>query len=463
MNDATPPVIKATSSSPGVIIVWAPVPLAVEYSICRETPPSTTCVDLTPTRIPSGALQVWVDQTTPVGRNQIYRVTGYRQDQHFGVSQPSTPVASGGWPAPGNFRIAQDLSAQGELILAWDPITYSHSNGASTSLNTYLIGGTGLSSSQTVTGTQMKVTLSPGVNQWQVSAAYPDPAGGIMPSTPATISYDYFKYRLVALGVRALKQSTDDLLDMDGKADEIYVASVAHVTTRTFGTTTVAQAVGTTYGDVGSSNNFPGRVQAGTASGSGGIRTGDLVPLSLDLSAPAGSPNSLGFPLLLWEGALDPNAMVVVFPTIWEDDNNKGPFGGWQTEMTRLITAGYDHPTQVTDIAAVRDADALGPAVLSGGWWRCVDPLSASAANPAHCTLAGRDRPLGLYLVVPAAQDEALKVPFVLLTRSAIDKALASPPPRTGAAPGVIVVPFHDTGTVSTAMYELYLRVERIP
>jgi len=204
-------------------------------------------------------------------------------------------------------------------------------------------------------------------------------------------------------------------------------------------------------------------VQAGTAGPRGGIRTGDLVPIGLSLSAPTGTPNSAGFPLLLWEGALDANAMVVVFPTIWEDDNNKGPHGGWVSHLQTFIGNNYNVATFLAEIGALRDADALGPGA-SGAGYHCWDALSGNLPNnPDLCSLAGRDRPIGLSLIRQGAGSEYLQHRFLVLTRNAIEKALAGPSPQVGAAPGVIVVSLHETGEFSTAMYELYLRVERMP
>ncbi|MDX2059855.1 MAG: hypothetical protein SFV24_18745 [Gemmatimonadales bacterium] len=467
MNDATPPtILAAVAMSPGIKISWDQTPQAVNYSVCRETPPSNTCVDLTPNRLPNRAAgNVFVDQTTPGGRPQVYRVTGYRQDQHFGVSQPSGPHTSGQWPRPLNFRIAQDLSAQGELLLAWDPVPYEGPDGTPTSHDTYLVGGTGIQPSQTITGTQLKVKLVPGTNQWQVSASYPDPGGGIMPAQAATISYDYVRYRLVALGVQALKHTTDDPLGLDGKGDEVFVAAVSHLTTRAFGGTTTGNVRSTTYGDVGTGNPWPGRVQAGTASATGGIRTGDIVPISLNLAAPTGTPNFQGFPLLVWEGQLDANGMVVVFPSVWEDDNNKGPYGAWVADVESFIARNYVVSGSLrTEIEAFRDADQLGPGVISAGWYYCWDVTSGNVAmNPTLCSQAGRDRPIGLGRVVQTSTQENFQYRFVVLTKSAIDKALAGPAQRAGTAPGVIIVPLIESGVVSTAAYELFLRVDRIP
>jgi hypothetical protein len=458
MDDATPPVLQnPIVHSPGIELRWDPVPLAVAYAVCRETPPSTNCVDLTPTKLaPRTPVNIFVDQTTPAGRPQIYRVTGYRQDQHYGVSQPTGRHSSGPWPQPTNFRILQDLSAQGELILTWDRIGYLQADGQPSGLDTYLFGGTGLSSFQVVNGDQIRVKLSPGANQWQVSASYPDPGGGIMPARPATFSYDYYKYRLVALGVKALKQSIDNLIDADGVADEVYLAAVVNTTTKTFSTSSIATTRTATYGDIGTSNAFPGRVQGGSAAATGGIRTGDVVPVSLDLSAATVNPNTAGFPFLLWEGQLDPNAMVVVHPTLWEDDGDAGPYGVWIKAAKDLVAGNYGYSLQ--PISTLRDQDAVGPGVGGSVFW-CWDPLSGNP-GATGCINAGRDRPIGLYNV---GATNHLSDRFLVLTQAAVEKALAAPPVRAGAAPGVVILQLFEKGNNATAMYELYLRIERAP
>jgi hypothetical protein len=462
MNDGPTPLGYGVDRiNPGTRIKWTQPAAAVSFRVCREIAPGN-CPKLTPTPVPlqPGTDAFFVDQDVVPGSSNAYQLTTTRADGHFGVL--GFNATAGRWPAPGNFRVIQDLSAQGELIIGWDPVGYLKQDNTPAVLSTYVVTGTGISTIQVV-GTQVRVRLASGANSWQVAPAYPNSAGGFFTSdAPATLSYDYGRYRLIALGVKALKQSVDDLLDMDGRADEIFVAAVSHVTTRTFASGTVSIARSTTYGDVGTANAFVGRVQAGTAGPRGGIGTGDLVPIGLNLSAPTGTPNSAGFPLLLWEGALDANAMVVVFPTIWEDDNNKGPHGGWVSHLQTFIGNNYNVGTFLTEIGALRDADALGP-WSSGGWYRCIDPLSGNVNSPQVCTHAGRDRPIGLRRVVMASTDEILDHRIIVLTRSAIEKALAGPSPSVGAASGVIVVPLQDTGPISTAMYELYLRVERAP
>jgi hypothetical protein len=453
MNDATAPTVSVSPVPAGIKLSYGTVQGAYNYTICRESPPGSTCVllSLGGESVLGSTISRWDNGLAP-GSSHAYRVTAWRPDGHFGESSPATGVA-GSLPSPGNLRVVPVSAPPASAVLAWDPVQYSDYTGP-LNLTTYLFSGSGISAPQVANGTQITLPLSsgPGVYHWQVASMLANPAGGWQTSAPpAVFDYAYVaRYRLVALGVKALKQSADDIFGVDGIADEVYVAAVINTTTRALSGTSFSIARSTTYGDVGRANAFPGRVQAGTASPTGGIRTGDQVPITLNLAGPTGVPSTLGFPFLLWEDALDDNGMVIVAPSLWEEDSDKTLYGSWVAAIKDDAQKGYPWGLAAV-VTGLRDQDALGPA--SGPkellWCDCVN---------------GVDRPIGLQRDYPTTISmDYLTHKVLVLTRSAIERALTGPSQVAGSVPGTIVVPLYERTPIMTAMYELYLRVERVP
>ena len=83
-----------------------------------------------------------------------------------------------------------------------------------------------------------------------------------------------------------------------------------------------------TYGDV---NNFPSRIQAGSRSDKGGLKTGDTFPAG-DSSTRHEAARADGLPLLIWEGELRTGQNgVAIAPVVWEldeDDVLRSPLNG---------------------------------------------------------------------------------------------------------------------------------------
>ena len=129
-------------------------------------------------------------------------------------------------------------------------------------------------------------------------------------------------YRITATGLRVNHETTDNPLEIDGKRDEVLVRAKGELFWK-------GQPLGGTgffveskvHGDrnavAWSNATSPTvRIKAGTASLLGGLKTGD------EHRSPAGTaPNTISFPLIIWEGSLrEASARVVFVPTIWEVD-----------------------------------------------------------------------------------------------------------------------------------------------
>jgi len=272
-------------------------------------------------------------------------------------------------------------------------------------------------------------------------------------------------FRVVALGFWVSGHTWDNVLNFDGVEDEVFLATVVNTTDLSLSSNTVSASKSATFGDIG---GFPGRLQAGSASPNGGLFRGDAYPPLLDLNAPTGTP-SRAFPLLLWEGPVDDQTMIVMHPTLWEEDKGINPYLAWVRNQTTRAKSGYIGITR-TAIQSLRDAQAFGPGV-GEKIASCVNPTPSRRIYIDVC-IEGEDRPIGL--VVFNLVDYWINDRFVVLTRASIEKSLSLPPSQgklgqagfNSSQPGIITVGFKDVAQQSPfgqGDYLLFLRVERMP
>jgi hypothetical protein len=470
MSDATPPVVAVSAIPAGVRVSWQPVTGASGYTLCRASPPgSTTCTVLTASQLAATTL-AYHDFGLPPGGTHAYRVTAWRPDGHYGTAAPVTGTA-GAVANPTNFVVKYDSSnaATPVIVLGWDSFSYWKADGQQVPVTTFRLMGTGLSTAQMVNGTSYRVVLGSGDHNWSLTGMIPNPAGGWYESaTPSTTSFKALvKYRLVALGFKVLEPATESLVESDGTGNEAFAAATIASTTTAFALPTVYSLRSPTYGEVtGSGKAFPGRIRAGTAARQGGLAKGDVVPAGLSLQAATGTVSTTGFPLLLWEGRLSSTGMIVVHPTLWEEDNSATSYNGWLGRVEGLAKKAYqapDYPTTV--ITTLRDAGQTGPGGPGPITAVCFETLILT--NPDLCVVQGHHRPLGLAVERDALSNSAPVGRWydrpVVLTQASIEAALRGVGTQPGTAPGVIVIPLREKGTEFQASYELYLRVERLP
>jgi hypothetical protein len=129
-------------------------------------------------------------------------------------------------------------------------------------------------------------------------------------------------YRVVAKGFICNRETSDDVLERDGKHDEIYLASTSVIATRnafSMPETTVKNRT-RTMGDVNGRSKEERRSMAGSAMGNlGGIQTGDNIPDAEPWKNQALASGDL-LPFVLWEGKLDDGKTVIITPTLMEYD-----------------------------------------------------------------------------------------------------------------------------------------------
>lgn len=129
-------------------------------------------------------------------------------------------------------------------------------------------------------------------------------------------------YRVTVKGFICNAETADDILERDGKRDEVYLTSQSHkVDTQSMMIpNTAVQHRSRVMGDINARNPAERRVMAGTADGGlGGIKTGDQVPDIEPFKNKAPATGDL-LPFILWEGSLNNGEKAIITPNIYEWD-----------------------------------------------------------------------------------------------------------------------------------------------
>ena len=373
-----------------------------------------------------------------IAPNTMYRVVALYPDGSQGsadITYPNPPQAQ----APGGFTGVQ--ASTGSMKLSWQSVPGAKGyrlSGPTLPPAGLLVGGT----SQLVTG------LPTGNVTFSITTEYNRGQLGPPASLATSVQATSGKYRVLVLGVVADRETADDPLEFDGKRDEIYVAAFWATFARNWGHTTGTGFVQTpVYGDV---NRLPGRIQAGTASALGGIKTGDVVPTGFSVVPQPGVAASTDrLPLIVWQGVLeDSGQFVVVHPTIWESDNKPGGnFTMWRQWFFS------PNGSAVLQRVAYRDAGAPD---ITPVWLGEADP-SGYPLEPSFDTGQGTDRPIGIENRPGMPNENGLYVSGLVLTRAKVERAL-------GPSRSAILVQGHVGDRLELGgFYRLFYQVERLP
>jgi len=253
--------------------------------------------------------------------------------------------------APTNVR-AEPLYYRGTVMVHWDTVPGATgydimqrlSDGKYAGANPLESGTYGPERSQGIT-----MELVPGPLSFSVVAQY-GPAERSLPSADAAVVIPrwYGRYRVSILGFKVERETSDDPLQTDGKRDEVYLRAAA-VERGPDGERigNVVQRQTLVHGDINTTDWRSGpnrRIQAGSASVDGGLKTGDAFPTATPWQRTL--PNRDGsFPLLVWEGDLiqGQNTVQVTF-NLWESDQHPGQsvpsFSDFSPEAAALEVAG---------------------------------------------------------------------------------------------------------------------------
>jgi hypothetical protein len=185
--------------------------------------------------------------------------------------------------------------------------------------------------------------LPAGTHTWQVASAYdasrlPVEAPknyGVMskygdsyvvlapPSEWATVSHTVNfgsgRFRISLEGFKAISVTAEDPFRHDGRGDEVFITTQVSEYGRNGSLISTRSLRTPTFGD---RQNFPARVQAGTASPQGGIMPNDRYPAEAQLISQLQPVTTNNLPFLLWEGTLtEIDNAVILSPAIWESDD----------------------------------------------------------------------------------------------------------------------------------------------
>jgi Ricin-type beta-trefoil lectin domain-like len=130
-------------------------------------------------------------------------------------------------------------------------------------------------------------------------------------------------FRVVVKGFTCNRETSDDMLERDGKRDEVYISSISYMLSAQGQTIprTLLKRRSRTMGDINNRAKEERRSMAGAAFGNlGGIQTGDQVPGVEPWRNSLPAKGDL-LPYILWEGQLPAGGdQVVIYPTLFEYD-----------------------------------------------------------------------------------------------------------------------------------------------
>ena len=289
------------------------------------------------------------------------------------------------------------------------------------------------------------------------STTPPPPAG----STPAIRSGTYLVSITGLICGQPTKDSPAPGIDPDGKGDEVYAAAyVRRFNRKSFEMLemTVRQTI--PYGDV--TNYGTSRLQGGTQTATGGMRSGDWLPGPGSVARTFPAQES-AFPFRVWQGQLTDEAdALLISPMVWEHDGGTSIFQQWVQSQSVLNNTILMN-TSVQARAASRTFGTLEVGAI--------DPQTPDLLS---LIINGRqDGPVGVRQV-----GNSYTIPniTVVLTREMIEQTLSSqwalvmPSVVPGQMltipkPGILVVNFSDVmapNAPSKSSYTLILQVERV-
>jgi hypothetical protein len=450
----TPPTgFRVSTATPvSVHLAWNAASGATGYKILRTT----------------GVGQPWTTVTaTPItaldyldGTGIDYRSTYiYRLEAQYSASAPGYVDMTVTLPKPVNpSGIVAKQSAEGAVRITWD---------MGVGAPAYMVYGPGLpnGAASTTSGGITATGLPEGNHTWRVASLYQP--GNItspateFPSIAARVLPWSGTYRISLTGFTALSTTVDDLLDADGKGDEVIPIVLVRAFMESSGLQkSDAWVKGNVHGEAG--GKFRGRTQAGTGTNRGGIIPNDMYPAGLTSGA-TGTPSATTFPLKLYEGPLtrDYEALVLL-PSLWESDNAPSRWrDAWEINL-RSSTVNLMSSTQVRQ------------ALLQPGISEVRGSLSLRM--PSYGVDAAGDRPIGVE-AIPSADgrnDGGFYDRLIVLNQRKIEEALREAPKYPGMPAGTIGLSFREGGVIRVSgtpdptswnfsgLYVLYLRVERI-
>jgi hypothetical protein len=272
---------------------------------------------------------------------------------------------------------------------------------------------------------------------------------------------------VTAVGFRVVHHTTEGVIDLTGAGDEVTINSWdgEYITGVTVAPPSPVRST-LPYGDTNFHYGPPfalqhgARVRAGNLSTTGGLRDGDTIPQGGQYPPPPAGITGIAdrlLPMRLWSGFIQDGSranVVVIVPTIWEEDDstlNLGPiYGRMIREKLRLGASGFLQTllSPRTALAGIED-------------WGLRESISAGAPQVT--------RPIGMAWDGPHAYGQAEQAvsrfnPWVLRLTLASVLPAASATDRSGSGrPGDIDLRYTDEAEwAGDYMLTVNIRVDSI-
>lgn len=404
--------------------------------------------------------------TALLAPNSAYKVVALYRDGRRGeavVEYPNPP----GPGRPSDLRASQ--AGAGKVTLNWTVHPTAHRyrvTGPGIAPAGYVVD-TFVQGQTNTTGTLTVVNVPIGIQEFRVTAEYTGDLV-VQPSPVAVkvaVNSDRGRYRVVFRGFKLNGAVPDDIIDADGRGNEIFAgAMIAAADPSTGDATRVGLVETLVYGDT---QNFPARIRAGSAGPTGGLRVGDIVPATdAALTQPGLTGQNDRFPLQVWEGELvDGGPLVAIVPFLieWNATDHSTLSHWYDFWKTGSNTLG-ELATAMRQAARRPATEAYGSQPMYGMHEEVDRTRAANEAKelvphvPGFTPAADRDRIIGLtHTSIPRAfylPRYGHKATGLLLTRPLIERALAG-------QPSMMVT--HGAGDIdSPAGVQAYFQIERL-
>lgn len=403
--------------------------------------------------------------------------------------------------APANMQ-ATYLSG-GNVALTWDPVP-----GATQYDVFYTTPGNntryGLNYDPIRNSYHVSRELAEGTYQFTVSATTDAGVSPQSKSVTVAVPRWYNRYRVTINGFKVNNETMDNQAEIDGKRDEVFVRAITQVFHNPDDKEVPPTEVRTfTHGDVNAARwqdrSKPGfRMNAGRASGAGGLMTGDAYPNNLQpwLRNPNVGEGYQSFPLIVFDGDLyeDINSVVII-PTIWEDDESEAAAVVYNKFLDGLKQMTKPYKKGLTKVVSKQDSMMADMTTQVGGLM-FKDPdgvvayadslLSATGVTDAvrhmvatvktslqlagntlsnivqtvHLMNNSQNRPIGL---AKSGANYGFKPKALTLTYDDAEAVIAGTSPGS-FMPGILRVDYNDNlGVYGQGSYTLFIEVRRVP
>jgi hypothetical protein len=420
----------------GVIakVVWAPAPNAVNYVVKRRLQEDPSCCNATSSPLTATS---WTDAGLYKKGNYIFTVLVNYADGSVG----SAEVGIGAAGVQNPVLTATDLSP-GRVRLTF--------NNAIPGTSGFIIGGPSFETGKQVSSGPVDTgILPPGTYTWTIASIYSQGLGVLSPASEwskvtHTIGYGMGRYRISLEGFKAINVTAEDPLRNDGRGDEVFITTQVSEYGRNGSMTSTRMVRTPTFGD---KQNFPARVQAGSASPTGGIVPNDQYPAPVQLISQLQPATTTSLPYLLWEGDLtEIDNAVILSPAVWESDEDDvlySHFATFQASAAPNVPYRNQFNPYVPNTYGRPILDTWNPQKS------CPAPLGGGAPTMFVPPISGwRDEPMDMNV------DHSYCPTFV-----AINWKLANSLTTTNPA-AVVEIPFKNPTT--NWQYTLYVRVEKV-